>query len=170
MKFCLTYAMSITCVIVSCSISLAVEPLNGEQTARGFWSTLAEGNVPELKKYYAEKVILKAGSELLKSRWELSPKADRLVDLSIDRDLLLSGYQKLIDAAGQERWTNLTSSIKLEKIRVSSVTKDGMPFEGAKQHDVMLSINAGPGDDRLIYLFRKSEENRWLLVVESTDY
>jgi hypothetical protein len=70
--------------------ALAAEPLSGEQTARAYWGVLARGDVKKMKKFYAETVTLKAGSELLKSRWDLCPQADRRADLTIERDKLLT--------------------------------------------------------------------------------
>ena len=91
---------------------------------------MAVGDLKKMQTFYAPKVTLKAGSELLKTRWALSPKADRKQDLTIERDKLLAGYERLIGGAGRERWISVFGKIDAKQITTVAAKEKDKPFAG----------------------------------------
>jgi hypothetical protein len=147
-----------------------VTPADGAKTALEFWEALTSGDMKSLRTYYASKVTLKAGSELLKSRWQLDPKADRKQDLIAGRDKLLAGYERLIGRAGRERWSAVFGRIDAEQIIVVSAKDKDKPFTCVQPDDMLLTVATGPGDDKLVFVLRHDNKGRWQVVAEATDY
>ena len=166
----------VTCIFVSNSVMLAgaVESPDasndGAVKAQEFWRALAGGDVKTLRTFYAPRVTVKAGSELLKPRWELDPKADRKHDLTVERGKLLTGYERLISSAGREKWSKVFGGIAAERITTVSVMDDDKPFPGGRAGDILLTVATGPSDDTLIFLLRSNESKQWQVVAEATDY
>jgi hypothetical protein len=148
----------------------AAIPADATKTAGEFWDALATGNLKAMRTFYAPEVTLKAGSELLKPRWELSPKADRRKDLKIERDKLLAGYERLIGGAGRQRWGNVFGKIEDKQITTTTAKTKDVPFDGVLSGDTVLAIATGPGDDRLVFVLRQNKRKRWQVVAEATDY
>jgi len=163
-------------LILANGVSHAAKPpqstkmADGAETAREFWSALAAGDLKAMQTFYAHQVTLKAGSELLKARWALSPKADRKKDLIIERDKLLAGYERLIGGAGRERWSSLFGKIDTKRITTVLATHKDQPFRGVRQGDTLLSVATGPGDDKLVFVLRQDGNKSWKVVAEATDY
>ena len=170
MRMWLAQIVAVGTVALVGAVTLASDPLSGEQTARAFWATLAQGDLEELRAFYADQVTLKAGSELLKPRWGLKLKGDRQTDLTVDRTELLSGYERMIGKIGQERWTAFSATIKAKQIIVERVDQEDTPFAGTKLNDVAMTVVTGPGDDKLIFVLRKGQRGEWRVVAEATDY
>ncbi|MBT4867606.1 MAG: hypothetical protein HON53_21095 [Planctomycetaceae bacterium] len=170
MRIWLTQVVLVGCVLAVGSGVLAAEQSSGERKARAFWKALAQGDVMAMKEFYAEKVTLKAGSELLKPRWALSPKADRKKDLAIERDKLLAGYERLIGGAGRERWRGAFGKIDAKKITTAVAKGKDKPLIGVLSGDTVLTVATGPGDDRLVFVLRQDKLKRWQVVAEATDY
>jgi hypothetical protein len=139
-------------------------------SAHKFWKTLAKGDTDALKAFYAPKVVLKAGSELLKQRWGISKEADRSKDLLVSRDDLLGGYGRMINEIGKEKWSQLLTRIEKENIHVSTSGKDDQPFAGVKRGDTILKVATGPGDDALHFILRREKDGKLLVHFEATDY
>ena len=152
---------------------LAVLPGDGRagvkadaERAKKFWKALAGGDVETIKPFYAPKILLKAGSELLKPRWGVAD--DRSKDALVDRDDLLGGYTKMIDEIGREKWTGIFSKIGDDKIQVSTADKDDAT--GIKKGDTVLRVATGPGDDTLLFVLRNNAAGVLLVHLEATDY
>ena len=165
----------LTSTAVSSSVILAgalippATPADGATTTREFWGALAEGDLKAAQTFYAPKVTLKAGSELLKSRWALDPKADRKQHLTLERDELLTGYEKLIGGAGREWWNAVFGRIAAEQITTVAAEELDKPFTGVRPNDTVLKVAAGPGDDRMVFVLRPDQNGRWQVVAEATD-
>lgn len=158
------------CALASLSDdAMADEPADMAR-ARQFWKTLAKGDTDALKTFYAPKIVLKAGSELLKPRWGLTKQADRSKDLLVDRDDLLRGYGRMINGIGKEKWSQVFARIKKDKIHVSTAGKNDQPFAGIKLGDTILKVATGPGDDTLCFILRKDKDGKLRVHLESTDY
>jgi hypothetical protein len=149
------------------SASMAEEP-QGAKEAKAFWAALAEGDTKAMKDFYAEKVVLLPGSELLKPRWELPGKPDRDKGLLIARDELLAGY-RMIARLGKEKWSKVFKQVPAEKIRVEELEID-LSAPGDGQGSLVLEVLTGPGDDKLIFMLDKDDEGHWRIVAEQTDY
>jgi hypothetical protein len=159
-----------SCVILASGVAYAASPPDGTKTAHEFWGALAGGNLKAMRTFYAPQVTLKAGSELLKSRWALSPKADRKKDLIVERDKLLAGYERLIDSAGRKRWSSVFGKIDAKRITTVAATDKDKPFTGVRPGDTLLNVATGPGDDNLVFVLRQDDRKRWRVVAEATDY
>ena len=138
--------------------------------AKEFWKTLAKGDTEALNSFYAPKVVLKAGSELLKQRWGLSKDADRSKGLLVSREDLLRGYDRMIDSIGKEKWSQVFTRIEMDKIHVSAAGKDDQPVAGVKRGDTILKVATGPGDDTLHFILRRDKDGKLLVHLEATDY
>ena len=71
-------------------------PAEARQRALAFWSALRDAKLDALKGFYAKKVLLRAGSELLKKQHGLTDQGRRK-DLLVARERLIAAYVKLID-------------------------------------------------------------------------
>jgi hypothetical protein len=165
-----SYIAVLSFVLIASGVANAAPPDDGTKRARDFWSALADGDLKEMKTFYAPKVTLKAGSELLKSRWALSPKADRKKDLTIERDKLLAGYERLIGGVGHERWSSVFGKIDAKQITTAVAKGKDKPFTGVLSGDTVLTVATGPGDDRLVFVLRQDKRKHWQVVAEATDY
>ena len=159
-----------TCVILASGMAHAAMPADATKTAGEFWEALANGNLKAMRTFYAREVTLKAGSELLKPRWGLCPKADRKKDLKIECDKLLAGYERLIGGAGRQRWGSEFGKIDDKQITIVKAKEKDTPFAGVLLGDTVLTVATGPGDDRLVFVLREDKRKRWQVVAEATDY
>ena len=159
-----------SCAILAGGVAHAAAPADGAKAALEFWGALAAGDVKAMGAFYAPKVTLKAGSELLKPRWALSPNSDRSKDLTVERDKLLAGYERLIGGAGRERWVGVFGKIDAKQITTAAAKEKDKPFTGVLPGDTVLTVATGPGDDKLVFVLRQDNQKRWRVVVEATDY
>ncbi len=165
-----TCLLTWSCVIIAGGAAQAAAPDDGAKTAREFWGALAGGDLKALGAFYAPTVTLKAGSELLKPRWALSPNPDRSKDLTVERDKLLAGYERLIGDVGRERWIGVFGKIDAQQITTVAAKEKDKPFTGVRSGDTVLTVATGPGDQKLVFVFRQDKKKRWRVVVEETDY
>jgi len=142
----------------------------GMKAAKDFWAAVAKADTEQMARLYAPKVLVKAGSELLKKQWGINDSGDRDKDLALQRDQLLKGYAVMIEKVGAEKWTRIFSEIKPEAIHISAVEADGKPFQPAQRGDVVLRVSTGTGDDTLAYLLRRVDGGAWQVVAEAADY
>ena len=141
----------------------AVDLTDAKGAAKAFWATLAKGNYKGLKKFYADKVILRAGSELLKDTYGLNPSGDRTKDLSVDRDAVISGYKIMIESVGTDRWNAELEKIKPDELQIAEkANKAGWPDDKGD----LLTLKV----DALIFAFAKDEDGNWRIVAELSDY
>ena len=138
--------------------------------ANAFWLAVAKGDTDAMQAFYAPKVLLKAGSELLKPQWELAEDVDRSKDLLVDRDRLLRGYSAMIDKIGKDAWTRVFGRIPKESVRVATADRDDHPLAGVQRGDTILKIATGTGDDVLLFVFRKDSGGNLYVHLEATDY
>lgn len=150
--------------------SAAARPPDGADRAKTFWAALAKADLNAAKEFYAPKVLLKAGSELLKPQWEIPGAADRSKDLLLERDHLIAGYRRMIEKIGRDRWTGIFSKIDARKIGFSVCEKADRPFSGVRRGDLVMKVATGPGDDAVRFVLRPDNKGRWLVVAEATDY
>lgn len=142
----------------------------GAERARTFWAALAKADLDAAKGFYAPKVLLKAGSELLKPQWGIPGAGDRGKDLRLERDLLIAGYRRMIETIGKDKWTGIFSKIEADKISFTVCEKADRPFSGVRRGDLVMKVATGPGDDALLFVLRRGDKGRWLVVAEATDY
>ena len=176
MRANITFVAVWSCVILASGVAHAAKPAkstnttDGVKMAREFWNALAGGDLKAMQTFYAPKVTLKAGSELLKPRWALNLKADRKTDLTIERDELLAGYERLIGGTGRERWSSVFGKIDAKQITTAVAKGKDKPFTGVLSGDTVLTVATGPGDDRLVFVLRQDKRKHWQVVAEATDY
>jgi hypothetical protein len=145
------------CMLVPAG-ALAAEPADG---AVEFWAVLVKGDVAALEKHYADTVLLKAGSELLKAQWGINPSGDRSQDRKVARADLMKGYKALISKVGVEKWQGIFGAVKKDKISTRVL----------KNKHVVLTVKTGPGDDYIEFeLAPDKAGKRWRVVSEYTDY
>ncbi|MDG1895712.1 MAG: hypothetical protein P8J37_12470 [Fuerstiella sp.] len=107
---------------------------------------------------------------MLKPRWALDPDADRQKDLTVEREKLLVGYERLIAGAGRERWKALFSRIDAEQITSVAAKEKDNPFTCVQPGDTLLTVATGPGDDKLVFVLRRDNNGLWQVVAEAIDY
>lgn len=138
--------------------------------AKKFSTALAKADLNAAKEFYAPKVLLKAGSELLKPQWEIPGAADRGKDLLVERGQLIAGYRRMIERIGKDKWIGIFSKIDARKISFTVCEKADRPFAGVRKGDLVMKVATGPGDDALRFVLRPDDKGRWLVVAEATDY
>ena len=139
----------------------------GAEAAGKFWAALAAGDAAAMKAFYAEKVAVKAGSELLKKEYALDENADRGKDLTVDREKLIAAYARMI---GQDRkdWTDALGRFRTQFV---AATQEGNPFNPVRSGDlVLMASDPGGRDDKVVFVFRQNEKGQWLVVAERADY
>ena len=92
-----------------------------------------------MKTYYASKVLLKAGSELLKKEWGLKG-ADRSKDLLVGRDELIHGYERLIGKVGREKWAAIFGKVSEDSLTTEIAVQANTPFEGIRKGDLIFKV------------------------------
>jgi len=174
-------------------------PDAGIKQAKALWAAVAAGDTAGMAELYADEVVLVAGSELLKARWELPGGGDRSRDLKVRKADLIAGYQRMIDElGGEERWSQVFTPIDERKIFfITVVVADwaatlervvGRPLsEAARKElnesraaggmladlhvgDLFLRVDLPVGDDKLFFQLRQSAAGKWQVVAEATDY
>jgi hypothetical protein len=139
----------------------------GLDAAKGFWLALSKADVAAAREHYADQVLVKAGSEMLKPQWGVQPAGKREQDALLDRHRLVLGYSQMIDIIGKAAWTKALSQAR--KVELGKAVKADAPFSGVQPGDLLLKVFTGPGDDTLTYVFREAH-GRWRIVAEATDY
>lgn len=146
----------------------AEEP-EGSDRAKAFWASLAKADPAAMKDFYAEKVLVMRGSELLKPEWGLPGGGQRDKDLLVARDDLVAGYGRMFEKFGRERWAGIFTKIPPGKLLVEPLDmKDAPP--GASKGAISLTVFTGPGDDRLLFVLDRNADGRWQVVAEAADY
>jgi hypothetical protein len=154
------------------AVNAADEP-EGQSSAaraRAFWRAVSNGDTEAMRAFYAPKVLLKAGSELLKPQWKLAEDADRSKDMLVDRDRLLAGYEAMIKRIGKDVWTQAFGRIPPENVVVVTADGDDNPLAGVQRGDTVLKVGTGAGDDVIVFVFRKDSDGRLLVHLEDSDY
>ena len=154
-------------LVMGVSAAGAQEP--GFQRAKEFWNALSAANTEAMKGFYAKQVVLKAGSELLKKEWNLSPTVDRNKDLVVDRATLMAGYEKMIARFGKDAWSQVFVRLPAESVQVTIANKPGQPFPPVQPGDVLMKVSVGRKADTLVFVFRR-EGDAIAIVAERTDY
>jgi len=162
-------AICLLLVLVGTAAGADVRQREAVQHAKQFWAAVARADTKAMQVCYAEKVTLKAGSELLKQQWEIPKAGDRDKDLLVERVDLIAGYRRMIERLGKDRWTALFSKIDLERVEFR-FAKTADRKSGAEKGDLTMTVFTGPGDDALFFFFRHGEKEGWRVVAEATDY
>ena len=135
------------------------------------WESIANADLIELDNFYADEVLLLAGSELLKSKWELNNDGDKSKDLLLKKIELINGYKKMINT-DKERWVNIFSEDGFT-ISFSSVEESGFfqSREEIKETDTIMKVRKehSGGSDTLIFVLRPTNKGV-KVVMELTDY
>jgi len=160
-------------IVLLCSLDATARPRSevpteAKQRAMAFWSALSSARLDALKSFYARKVTLRAGSELLKRAHGLTEQGRRK-DLAVSRDRLIAAYKKLIDRVGKEKWKKVLARVKEDKITYLLATKRVRPMS-TREGDVLVKVVTGPGDDAMFYIWRKGADGKWWLTEEQTDW
>ncbi len=143
----------------------------GADRAKGFWAALAKADWQAMQAFYAPKVLLKAGSEMLKPQWGVVPgTGDRGQDLLVERGRLMAGYRRMIEQIGKDKWTGIFSQIDARKISFVVCEKADQLLSGVRRGDLVMKVATGPGDDALLFVLRPDQQGRWLIVAEATDH
>jgi len=141
-----------------------------KQIGLDFWKALADADIEAMERFYATEVILTAGSELLKEKWGINPTKTRKTNLKLSRENLMQGYRKMIAPERVKKWKAVFSSIDTTKIIFQSAKQYKKYFENLKDEDIAMIVPTNVGDDRLFFIFSKTQDNTWLITHEATDY
>lgn len=167
-KHCIILVLAVV-LVARLSTAADVEQRKGVESAKRFWAALAKADTKTMQEFYAPKVVLKKGSELLKKQWGLKGGGERDKDLSLEREELIAGYQRMMQKIGKERWSKLFGEIDAEKINFT-FAKQSDRRTGVRKGDLTMKVSTGPGDDALSFFLRRDDKGRWLVVAEATDY
>jgi len=140
----------------------------GVEQARKLWAAVAKGDTQAMEPMYAEKVLIKAGSELLWKEHGISESGDRSKDAVGGREKVVRAHEHLIQGVGKARWVQIFSGQE-EPIRltITVATKDGETFKEVRKGDVILK--PAPDSDEMIWVLRKDQQGRWRVVIEKFD-
>lgn len=130
-----------------------------------YWAALAGARFDELTRYYAKKVRLRRGSELLGTRFGISPHGRRKA-VVVSRDKLIEAYKKLTNGVTR-RWTKHLSRVKPDKFTFIRTKEAPM---GGRPGDLFVMVATGPGDDSVFYVWREGKDGKWWLVEEQADW
>lgn len=140
----------------------------GAEAARKFWAALAAGNTAAMTGMYAEKVLIKAGSELLWKEHAISKTGDRSKDAVADRGKVAGAYEHLIQGVGKTKWARIFSGQEEPiMLTIETAPKDGAVFGEVRKGDVIL--RPAPDSDEMIWVLRRDEAGRWRVVIEKFD-
>ncbi|MBL9122081.1 MAG: hypothetical protein JNG90_00505 [Planctomycetaceae bacterium] len=146
----------------------AGEP-SSTQIAQKYWHAFLDGNAAELGKCYAPRVMLKAGSELLKSDYGLNVTGDRKQDLEFDREQVIKAYRLLFERIGKSVW--IERGKRLRDCRMTFVTQMDNPplFEQfrCQPADLLVQVHTSPDD--LYFAIRQDTAGHWWVVAECFD-
>ncbi len=135
-----------------------------------FWRTLAAADTKAMKKFYAQRVTMLPGCELLKKEWGINPGGNRGISLEIDRDKLLDAYDRMIGRLGSGKWIKALGNIGKDKITFTAIVREDQVLKGLRKGDVLLRVKTGPGDDTLGFVLRRAADKKWAVAMEATDY
>jgi hypothetical protein len=142
----------------------------GVQRAKEYWAALAKGDPAALKDFYAKEVTLRPGSELLKQDWGIKGAGDRSKALTVPRDELIAGYQRMIEKIGRDKWVKIFAKVPAERVVVTStVAAAESAALGTQAGDLVLKVRPGEKDDTFSYVLRKGNGS-WQVVAELADY
>ena len=71
---------------------------------------------------------------------------------------------------GRGRWNGVFDGIDAERITTVAIENESKPFAGVLPDDTLLTFATGPGDDKLVFVFRQDYHKHWQVVAELTDY
>lgn len=146
----------------------AEEP-SSTQLAQKYWRAFLDGDSAALGKCYAPRVLIKGGSELLKSDYGLNVTGDRKQDLEFDRDQVVKAYQVLFDRIGKAIWVERGK--KLRDCRMSFITQvdNNKLFEQfrCQPSDLLVQVHTSPND--LYFAVRQDMTGQWWVVAEAFD-
>ena len=137
--------------------------IDDKQRAKEFFAALAKADTAAMEKFYAPKILLKAGSTLLlKGR----------KDLLVDRKTVIRGYETMIKEFGKDEWVKLFPKIGAEKINITVAQEPDRPFSGVRKGDTIMKVATGQGDKVpfLLFILRRDSQGKLQVVAEATGY
>jgi hypothetical protein len=149
--------------------TVAAPQLSPEDAIGYFWKTLSAADVDAAGKFYADEVTLKYFHELLKKEYGLVDKDGWNQDLTVGREKVVAGYQKMMTAIGKAKWVKAMSKIPADKITISRADSDGKPFAECRKGDWILKVSPKE-DEGFVYVFRLNDKGHIRIVAEKCDY
>ena len=142
--------------------------MTGHHAARQFWTCLTRGDVDGMGALYAEKVLIKAGSELLSKLWGISKTGDRTKDAIAARDKVVHAWKGLIAKTGKDKWVRMLSQ-EQEGVQPTTTTAadDGEVLPEVRAGDVI--FRPSPDSTEAIWVLRRSKAGQWRVVIEKFD-
>lgn len=137
--------------------------------ALAFWNAFLSADADEMGKYYAPRVTLKAGSELLKPEYTINQSGERGKDLTVDRKTVLRGYRVMFGRVGREKWVESAKklrNVQLSFIAASDNNKYFAMFQ-ASPGELLVQIHTEP--EPLFFLLQQNEKHHWQVVAEAFD-
>ena len=146
-------------LIVSLFFTLALSAADKGKAINSFFAALISADVKQLEVHYADKILLKKGSEFLKPNWGIKG-ADRSKDCTVTRQELMAAYKKAFAQIGKKKWQGIFTKLG----------KNSLQFKQLANKNLQLRILTGPGDDYLEFEFSLMANDQYKIVAEYTDY
>lgn len=170
---------AILCFLTFAQFSLADE--QGIATAESHLGNLLRGDIPELSKSYAAKVLLMPGHEFLKTDYGLAKDGDRAIGLEVDRGKLVATMKQAAAERRKrpaERINKFLATVRYEvlKTKVGDFatdaadpvgTPDGKLHFTIEKGDLLLKVAPPKGD--FLYLHLRKLDDEWRVVSEYLD-
>jgi hypothetical protein len=163
--------LSVTLIVLSAGPIAAArgQEKTSTEVALAFWNAFLDANPDEMGKYYAPRVTLKAGSELLKSEYTINDSGDRGKDVTVDRKVVIRGYRVMFARVGKEKW--IESSRKLRNVQMSFISAaDNNKYFAmfkASPGELLVQIHTQP--EPLFFLLQQDGARNWQVVAEAFD-
>jgi|GEM_PF-2808395 len=188
--YCLIFSLAALLIATGCSPSAEngpaeqeqpkAETVSPEKTTADLLDALANVDAIKLSALYADSVLVRRGSEILKDEYGLTK--EHSADHSISRAELVAAYDKhfftkVLESEQADKWriaftdpTNQVKTMAASSIDAATASeRQIIVLEGYREGDYLVSLKPSDKDDELAWLLRQIEGS-WKIVSELTDF
>jgi hypothetical protein len=126
--------------------------------ADAFWQAYAAGDQERMGEFYADEVVVLAGSESLSDTWNLPGASDRFTDALVNRADLMDFYAEIQASIGREAWQQLFDDVTDEDRLLRAPSESVYTPNAARDTDAAMEVRYGSNDRLLFYLDQVGEE------------
>lgn len=158
-------------LILSLGQSAQPNAVQAEATARALQQAFVAGDVAAMKEHFADKIVFIGDPRFIGEGGRLQVQRD------LTRDQLTAAYEKLFEAMGRAKWTEL---VKQANPTLSRATKDGthpddttglLPPAFVKTGEYLFELRLpGSGLDDVVLFVLRDVGGKWKVVAHWADY
>lgn len=170
-RFALSCRGLSVCVVVLAwsTATRGAEQSTSTQVAHAFWNAFLSANAEEMGQHYAPRVTIKAGSELLKRDYALSPAGERNKDLVTDRRAVIRAYQTMFERVGKAQWTDSSQKLRQVELSFISAADNNRYFALFQCHPSQMLVQVETQPEPLYFVLEQDGQQRWQVVAEAFD-